>query len=145
MSESVSESMSEADKRKQTSEVDPSYYKNTTGGDLRSSLRSILTEQQYVGQAMFNIFKYVDRFQDKNGLTDLYKAKNYLEDLIDYYESITEETEGTPVAEEYTEKKLPINSTGQEKANDHVDRQKFVQDKKDKQRSKSHQDYLSNK
>ena len=127
------------------SEVDPSYYKNTNGTDLRSSLQSILTEQQYIGQAMFNIFKYVDRFQDKNGLTDLYKAKNYLEDLIDYYKSISEETEGTPVAEEYTEKKLAVNNNGQDKANSHVDHQKFVPDKKDKQRSKAHQDYLSNK
>lgn len=138
--------MSEVDKRTQTSETDPIYYHGTTtGGDLRSNLRNILTEQQYVGQAMFNIFKYVDRFQDKNGLTDLYKAKNYLEDLINYYESITEETEGTPVAEEYTEKKLAVNNNGQEKANSNVDQQKFVTDKKGKQKSKSHQNYLSNK
>lgn len=126
------------------SETDPSYYHGTSG-DLRSNLRSILTEQQYVGQAMFNIFKYVDRFQDKNGLTDLYKAKNYLEDLIDYYENIPENTEDTPVEKAYTEKKLAVNSTGQGKANSHVDQQKFVTDKKGKQRSKSHQDYLSNK
>lgn len=137
--------MSEADKRTQMSEVDPSYYKNTNGTDLRSSLQSILTEQQYIGQSMFNIFKYVDRFQDKNGLTDLYKAKNYLEDLIDYYKGIEKETEGTPVSEEYTEKKLAVNDNGQDKANDHVDQQKFVPDKKDKQHSKRHQDYLSNK
>jgi len=94
---------------------------------------------------MFNIFKYVDRFQDKNGLTDLYKAKNYLEDLIDYYKSTSEETEGTPVTEEYTEKKLPINDNGQDRANYNIDQQKFVPDKKDKQHSKRHQDYLSNK
>jgi len=127
------------------SEVDPSYYKNTNGTDLRSNLRSILTEQQYVGQAMFNIFKYVDRFQDKNGLTDLYKAKNYLEDLIDYYENIPENTEDTSVEKSYTEKKLPINSNGQDKANSHIDQQKFVTDKKGKQHSKSNQNYLSNK
>ena len=127
------------------SEVDPSYYHGTTGGDLRSNLRNILTKEEYIGQAKFNIFKYTKRFEGKNGTTDLLKAKNYLEDLIDYYESITEETEGTPVAEEYTEKKLPINSNGQEKANSHVDQQKFVPDKKGKQRSKSHQTYLSNK
>jgi len=137
--------MNEVDKRTQMSEVDPSYYHGTTNGDLRSNLRNILTEQEYIGQAMFNIFKYVDRFQDKNGLTDLYKAKNYLEDLIDYYKSTSEETEGTPVAEEYTEKKLAVTGNGQGKANDHVDQQKFVPDKKDKQRSKRHQDYLSNK
>lgn len=127
------------------SEIDPEYYKGTDGGDLRSNLRNILTKNEYIGQAKFNIFKYTKRFEGKNGITDLLKAKNYLEDLIDYYESITEETEGTPVAEEYTEKKLAVNGNGQDKANSHVDRQKFVTDKKDKQRSKSNQTYLSNK
>ena len=135
--------MSEIDKKTQMTQVDPIYYHGTNGTDLRSSLQSILTEQQYIGQAMFNIFKYVDRFQDKNGLTDLYKAKNYLEDLIDYYENNVDNVEDT--SEEYTEKKLAVNSDGQDKANDHVDQQKFVPDKKDKQHSKRHQDYLSNK
>jgi len=126
------------------SETDPSYYHGTSG-DLRSNLRSILTKNEYIGQAKFNIFKYTKRFEGKGGTTDLLKAKNYLEDLIDYYESITEETEGTPVTEEYTEKKLPINGNGQDRANYNIDQQKFVTDKKGKQRSKSHQDYLSNK
>lgn len=127
------------------SDTNPSYYKKGKE-DLRDHMKDILTKEQYLGQSKFNIFKYVDRFQDKNGLTDLYKAKNYLEDLIDYYKDIATETEsGTPVTEEYTEKKLAVNSTGQSKANDHVDQQKFVSDKKDKQHSKRHQDYLSNK
>jgi len=126
------------------SETDPSYYHGTSG-DLRSNLRSILTKNEYIGQAKFNIFKYTKRFEGKGGTTDLLKAKNYLEDLIDYYESITEETEGTPVTEEYTEKKLPINGNGQDRANYNIDQQKFVTDKKGKQRSKRHQDYLSNK
>lgn len=137
--------MSEVDKRTQTSETDPIYYHGTTGGDLRSSLQSILTEQEYIGQAKFNIFKYTKRFEGKGGTTDLLKAKNYLEDLIDYYENLPENMEDTPVAEEYTEKKLAVNDNGQDKANSHVDQQKFVTDKKGKQHSKSHQDYLSNK
>lgn len=137
--------MNEVDKRTQMTQVDPSYYHGTTGGDLRSNLRNILTEQEYIGQAKFNIFKYTKRFEGKGGTVDLLKAKNYLEDLIDYYENIPENTEDTPVEKEYTEKKLAVNSTGQGKANDHVDQQKFVPDKKDKQRSKSHQNYLSNK
>ena len=124
------------------SDTNPSYYKKGKE-DLRDHMKDILTKEQYLGQSKFNIFKYVDRFQDKNGLTDLYKAKNYLEDLIDYYKGIAKETDDT--SEEYTEKKLAVNSNGQDKANDHVDRQKFVPGKKDKQHSKSHQDYLSNK
>lgn len=129
------------------SETNPSYYNNKSGEDLRSSLRNILTKNEYIGQSKFNIFKYITRFQSKGGTTDLLKARNYLDDLIDYYGdgSITEETDGTSVTKEYTEKKLAVNSTGQGKANDHVDQQKFVTDKKGKQRSKRHQDYLSNK
>ena len=127
------------------SEIDPEYYHGTTNGDLRDNLRNILTKEEYIGAAKFNIFKYTKRFEGKNGITDLLNAKNYLEDLIDYYGSISEEMEGTPVAEEYTEKKLAVNNNGQDKANSHVDHQKFVPDKKDKQRSKAHQDYLSNK
>ena len=127
------------------SEIDPSYYHGTNGGDLRSNLRNILTKEEYIGAAKFNIFKYTKRFEGKNGLTDLYKAKDYLEDLIDYYKSTSEGRGGTPVVEEYTEKKLAVNSTGQDKANNHVDQQKFVPNRHDKQRSKHHQDYLSNK
>ena len=68
--------MSEVDRKTQTSEIDPSYYHGTTGGDLRSNLRNILTEEEYIGQAKFNIFKYTKRFKNKNGITDLLKAKN---------------------------------------------------------------------
>ena len=127
------------------SETDPSYYHGTNGGDLRSNLRNILTKEEYIGAAKFNVFKYTKRFQGKGGTTDLFKAKNYLEDLIDYYGGIQKETEGTPMTEEYTEKKLAVNDDGQDKANDHVDQQKFLPDKKNKQHSKRHQDYLSNK
>ena len=127
------------------SKVDPSYYHCAEGSDLRDNLRNILTKEEYIGQSKFNIFKYTTRFESKGGITDLLKAKNYLDNLIDYYKSTSEETEGTPVAEEYTEKKLAVNSTGQGKANSHINQQKFVPDKKDKQHSKRHQDYLSNK
>lgn len=127
------------------SEVDPSYYHGTTGGDLRSNLRNILTKEEYIGQAKFNIFKYTKRFEGKNGTTDLLEAKNYLDDLIDYYGNNVENVEDTSTSKSYTEKKLAVNDNGQDKANSHIDQQKFVPDKKDKQHSKRHQDYLSNK
>lgn len=34
----------------------------------------------------FNVFKYIWRWRDKGGLADLYKAKDYLDRLIDYKE-----------------------------------------------------------
>lgn len=127
------------------SKVDPSYYHCAEGSDLRDNLRNILTKEEYIGQSKFNIFKYTTRFESKGGITDLLKAKNYLDNLIDYYGNNVENVEDTSMSKSYTEKKLPINSNGQEKANDHVEQQKFVPDKKDKQHSKRHQDYLSNK
>lgn len=36
-----------------------------------------------MGYLAGNIVKYVSRYQDKNGLVDLYKAKHYLEKLIE--------------------------------------------------------------
>lgn len=126
------------------SEIDPSYYHGPKG-DLRSNLRNILSYNEYIGQAKFNIFKYTRRFEGKNGTGDLLKAKNYLEDLIDYYESNKEGSNGDSMTKEYTEKKLPVNGQGQDKANENVDQQKFVKDKRDKEHSKHHQEYLANK
>jgi len=36
-----------------------------------------------MGYLAGNVVKYVSRYQDKNGLEDLYKAKHYLEKLIE--------------------------------------------------------------
>jgi hypothetical protein len=36
-----------------------------------------------IGYLAGNVIKYVSRYQDKNGLEDLYKAKHYLEKLIE--------------------------------------------------------------
>ena len=37
-----------------------------------------------------NIIKYTVRYKDKNGIEDLYKAKKYIELLIEDYESAEE-------------------------------------------------------
>ena len=38
----------------------------------------------HLGYLEGNIIKYVTRYDKKNGLEDLYKAKHYLEKLIEY-------------------------------------------------------------
>lgn len=126
------------------SKTNPSYY-NGPKGDLRSNLRNILSYNEYIGQAKFNIFKYTKRFDGKGGIDDLDKAKNYLEDLMDYYKTNKEGSTSGDMAEEYTEKKLPVNGSGQEASNKRVDQQKYVKDKQAKDRSKRHQDYLTDK
>lgn len=36
-----------------------------------------------IGYLAGNVIKYVSRYKDKNGLEDLYKAKHYIEKLIE--------------------------------------------------------------
>lgn len=46
------------------------------------------SHEQKVGALNFNITKYILRWQDKNGLEDLQKARWYLNELITYLESV---------------------------------------------------------
>lgn len=41
-----------------------------------------------MGYLAGNIVKYISRYQDKNGLVDLYKAKHYIEKLIEEEQKI---------------------------------------------------------
>lgn len=40
-----------------------------------------------LGYCEGNVIKYVTRYQDKNGIEDLMKAQQYLQFIIDNYES----------------------------------------------------------
>lgn len=44
--------------------------------------RATFTEEEYRGACKQNVIKYVSRFQDKDGLRDLEKARVYLDWLI---------------------------------------------------------------
>lgn len=44
--------------------------------------KDFLSEEQFKGALIFNIFKYLFRYERKNGIEDLLKAEFYLKRLI---------------------------------------------------------------
>lgn len=59
----------------------PEHY-NHNGIETIDVIEAWLTPEQFKGCLAGNVIKYVSRWQDKNGLEDLKKAKWYLEKLI---------------------------------------------------------------
>ena len=60
----------------------PNHYKLEDGTDSMDWLRKILDKQAFRGFLEGNIQKYLIRYKKKNGLDDLYKARDYLGRLI---------------------------------------------------------------
>lgn len=59
----------------------PSHY-NNKGKETIKVLEDYLSKEEYEGFLKGNILKYIHRYETKNGLEDLNKAKWYLEELI---------------------------------------------------------------
>lgn len=68
----------------------PAHYKHGKY-DLISHLADILTEEETRGFLKGNIFKYVDRYQDKNGIEDLEKAREYTHRLEEFEKKVNYE------------------------------------------------------
>jgi len=59
----------------------PNHY--TSGKkEFLEIAKDFLNTEQYKGAIIFNIFKYLFRYEKKNGLEDLLKAEFYLKELI---------------------------------------------------------------
>lgn len=65
------------------SNLRPEYYFRN-GKDLLDHFKEMFSPEMYTGFLTGNVIKYVIRWQGKNGLEDLNKAKVYLDKLIDY-------------------------------------------------------------
>lgn len=64
----------------------PSHY--TSGGiEVLDYIKAKLTNEQLEGYCIGNVIKYVSRYQHKNGLEDLKKARVYLDKIIQWKES----------------------------------------------------------
>ena len=61
----------------------PKYYQQN-GQDLIDHLSEIFNSDMFVGFMTGNIFKYLTRWQQKNGVEDLEKAQVYLNRLIEF-------------------------------------------------------------
>lgn len=64
----------------------PSHYQGRYGMQSIDALRNFMTSEQLKGFYLGNALKYQLRFQKKNGLEDLKKARKNLEWLIEEFE-----------------------------------------------------------
>ena len=65
--------------------VKPDRYKGKDGKDLLQLFEeSLLTDEEYKGFLKGNVYKYLKRYEHKNGMEDLEKATVYLNKLCDF-------------------------------------------------------------
>jgi hypothetical protein len=62
--------------------INPSHYTDGNGVECIEAIESSMSTEEFKGFLKGNMMKYVWRYDKKNGLEDLYKAKWYLERLI---------------------------------------------------------------
>jgi len=62
--------------------INPQHYKNKPKETIER-LQDNLTPDEFKGYLKGNIMKYIDRFENKNGVEDLKKANWYLNKLIE--------------------------------------------------------------
>ena len=63
------------------SNTSPKHYKGEI--ECIAAIKASMSHQQYLGYLKGNAMKYLWRYDRKNGVEDLHKAKVYLEWLID--------------------------------------------------------------
>lgn len=67
--------------------TDTARYSTNSGKQLFDVLADdLLTDDQYEGFLLGNIYKYIKRHKEKGGITDLEKARVYLDTLIKFEE-----------------------------------------------------------
>ena len=59
----------------------PLHYKGA-GMECIDAMAAMLTHAEFIGYLRGNVFKYLWRYKDKNGIEDLRKANWYLDRLI---------------------------------------------------------------
>lgn len=68
-----------------TEDIRPDHYSTGNGNDLIDLFKmGLLSDDQFRGFCKGNVHKYITRYQDKNGVEDLTKARTYLDFLIDF-------------------------------------------------------------
>ena len=62
------------------------HYESTELDPLEAYRRGLLTDEEFRGFCKGNIIKYVYRYENKGGVEDLKKARNYINELISLFE-----------------------------------------------------------
>lgn len=68
-------------KKEEANNIRPNHYKT---GDIEciDYIKDVMSSESYKGFLHGNIIKYISRYENKNGVEDLKKAKVYLDWLI---------------------------------------------------------------
>ena len=53
-----------------------------------------MSPAEFEGFLRGNVIKYIARYKDKDGLRDVYKAKHYLERLVEHLEEVQRRKNG---------------------------------------------------
>ena len=61
----------------------PNHYIGTGGIQVKDVMKAFMSPERYAGFCQGNIIKYILRYKKKNGLIDLEKCHDYLDELID--------------------------------------------------------------
>ncbi|MDM8212800.1 DUF3310 domain-containing protein [Enterococcus hirae] len=64
-----------------TNAIEPDYYQKGTI-DVIEAFRLTATKEQFRGGMKLNVMKYIMRYENKNGIEDLEKAREYIDRLI---------------------------------------------------------------
>ncbi len=64
--------------------IKPDYYKRGKKDLFDRFEDGLLTKEEFRGFLKGNVFKYIERYQQKNGTEDLEKAQTYLDRLEDF-------------------------------------------------------------
>lgn len=68
----------------------PNHYVRNVGIQAKDVMKAYMSPERYAGFCQENIIKYILRDKKKNGLIDLEKCSDYLDELIDTEKKIGE-------------------------------------------------------
>ena len=71
----------------------PNHYIGTGGIQVKDVMKAFMSPERYAGFCQGNIIKYILRYKKKNGLIDLEKCHDYLDELIDIEKKMGENYE----------------------------------------------------
>lgn len=68
----------------------PNHYVGDGGIQAKDVMKAFMSPERYAGFCQGNIIKYILRYRKKNGVLDLEKCRDYLDELIDTEKKIGE-------------------------------------------------------
>lgn len=71
----------------------PGHYIGNGGIQAMDVMKAFMSPERFAGFCQGNIIKYVLRYRNKNGVLDLEKCRDYLDELIDIEKKMAKEGE----------------------------------------------------